>query len=333
MRRGNGEGSIFMLSGKRRKPYAVRVTVGWTEEGKQKYKYIGYYEGIREAKKALREYLVKPYNLESKDTTMKELFNDWTSSADIAPQTLRSYGSAFNQCKELHNRKIRQLKIFELEEAMYKLKPSVQANFRNAMRQLYRHAIKHDIIDKDLSTFLKPQQTTMKQRKPFTLEQIEKIRTFNHKYNDITIILLYTGLRINELLRIKKEDVHLDQRYMIGGIKTKAGINRVIPIHDNIFDLVEKYYNNSSKYLIENKNKPIAYRTFMTVYWERLKEYLQTDQTPHCTRHTFITQADALGLNRTILKKIVGHCAGDITDHYTYKYIKELTDEVNKLKY
>lgn len=40
IRRGNGEGSTIKLSGKRRKPYAVRVTVGWTADGKQKYKYV-----------------------------------------------------------------------------------------------------------------------------------------------------------------------------------------------------------------------------------------------------------------------------------------------------
>lgn len=40
IRRGNGEGSIIKLSGKRRKPYAVQVTVGWSADGKQKYKYV-----------------------------------------------------------------------------------------------------------------------------------------------------------------------------------------------------------------------------------------------------------------------------------------------------
>ena len=38
MRRGNGDGSIFKLSGKRRRAYAVRITIGWSEDGKQKYK-------------------------------------------------------------------------------------------------------------------------------------------------------------------------------------------------------------------------------------------------------------------------------------------------------
>ena len=53
MRRGNGDGSIFKLSGKRRRAYAVRITIGWSEDGKQKYKYVGYYANKTEAKKHL----------------------------------------------------------------------------------------------------------------------------------------------------------------------------------------------------------------------------------------------------------------------------------------
>ena len=63
MRRGNGDGGIFKLSGKRRKPYAVRITTGWTDEGKQQYKYIGYFENKTAAKKALNEYLINPQTI------------------------------------------------------------------------------------------------------------------------------------------------------------------------------------------------------------------------------------------------------------------------------
>ena len=69
MRRGNGEGSIFKLSGKRRKPYAVRVTIGWTDDGKQKYKYLGYYTNKTDAKKTLREYLLQPEKIKLEKQT------------------------------------------------------------------------------------------------------------------------------------------------------------------------------------------------------------------------------------------------------------------------
>lgn len=334
MRRGNGEGSIIKLSGKRRRPYAVRVTVGFTLDGKQKYKYVGYYGSKMEAKNALREYLVNPYNLDTKNTTLLDLFNRWKDTTELNQTTIKGYVSAFNQCYSIHRLKIREVKTHHLEDAMLTLKPSMQGGFKNVIQHIYTEAMKNDIIEKDLSRFLVPQKVERKKRKPFTAAQIKQIKGFNHKHNDITIILLYTGLRINELLEIKKENVNLEERYMVGGSKTKAGINRIIPIHDDIYNLIEKHYNNGIKYLIENNGKPVVYRTFMTVYWERLKEFLGTDHTPHSTRHTFITQADRCELDNLSVKKIVGHATKDITkDVYSHKDIQQLLHEVNKLKY
>lgn len=334
MRRGNGDGSIIKLSGKRRRPYAVRVTVGWTDDGKQKYKYIGYYTGKREANAALRAYLVNPYDLTVTDTKLKQIFETWLKNTDLKPVTISGYKSAFNQSYNIHDLKIRDVKMSDLENAMYNLKPSMQAGFKNAMLHIYKYAIKNDMIEKNLAEYLEPKHPNRKKRIPFTVEQIEQIKRFNHRYTDIVIILLYTGLRINELLGMKKENVNLEHRYMVGGMKTKAGINRVIPIHNEIYDLVERYYNNSNKYLIEHKGRPVVYRTFLTVFWARLKEYLNTDQTPHCTRHTFVTFADKCELNKVILKKIVGHETRDITDTvYTHKNINDLLDEINKLEY
>lgn len=46
--------------------------------------------------------------------------------------------------------------------------------------------------------------------------------------------MIYTGLRVGELLDIKIENLHLDKRYMIGGFKTQARTNRIIPISRKI---------------------------------------------------------------------------------------------------
>lgn len=334
MRRGNGDGSIIKLSGKRRRPYAVRVTVGWSDDGKQIYKYIGYYTGKREANAALRAYLVNPYDVTVTDTKLKDIFNAWLKNTNLKPVTIRGYKSAFNQAYNIHNIKIRDVKTADLENAMYNLKPTMQAPFKNAMQQIYKYAIKNDMIEKNIAAYLEPQQPQRKKRVPFTVEQIEQIKRFNHKYTDIVVILLYSGLRINELLGMKKENVNLQQRVMVGGLKTRAGINRVIPIHDYIYPIIERYYNNSNKYLIEHNGRPVVYRTFMTVFWARLKEYLNTEQTPHCTRHTFVTYVDKCELNKIMLKKIVGHETRDITDDvYNHKGITDLLTEINKLEY
>ena len=56
MRLPNGYGGIVKLSGKRRKPYAVRITTEYTDNGGQKYKYLDYFATRREALACLEEY-------------------------------------------------------------------------------------------------------------------------------------------------------------------------------------------------------------------------------------------------------------------------------------
>lgn len=53
--------------------------------------------------------------------------------------------------------------------------------------------------------------------------------------------MIYTGMRIGELYKTKKENVHLDEHYMIGGEKTAAGIDREIPISTTIINVVERF--------------------------------------------------------------------------------------------
>lgn len=334
MRRANGEGSIFKLSGKRRKPYAVRITIGYTDEGKQIYKYVGYYPTKTEAKSAMREYLVNPFNLDHKSTELKDVYDRWSNQSQLAQTTMQSYGSAFNQAKQLHNMNMRDIKAAHLEAAMNQMKPHMQSVFKNAMGKVYAYAIKHEIVDKDIMGLISVKTTIeTKEKTPFTLAEINKLKTFKHPLNDTAFILLYTGLRINELLDIKCENVHLDERYMIGGKKTKAGQNRIIPIHDAIYPLIKARYNQDHKYLITKDNKKINYATYRISYWNKMNSALGFKHTPHDTRHTFTTFADRYDVHKVALKRILGHTLSDMTDHYTHKDLNELLTEINKIKY
>lgn len=334
MRRGNGEGSIFKLGGKRRKPWAVRITAGYTDEGKQLYKYVGYYPTKTEAKNAMREYLINPFNLDHKSTKLKDVFDRWSDHSDLAQTTLQSYKSAFNQAKQLHNISMRDIKAIHLETTMDQMKPHMRSVFKNAMSHVYSYAIKHEIVDKNLISLITVKTTVeTKEKTPFTLVEIKKLKSFAHPLNDTIFILLHTGLRINELLEIKCENVHLDKRYMIGGTKTAAGKNRIIPIHDAVYPLIEARYKQGHKYLITNDGKKINYATYRLNYWNRMTSALGVKHTPHDTRHTFTTFADRCNVNKVALKRILGHALSDMTDHYTHKDLDELLIEINKIEY
>ena len=72
---------------------------------------------------------------------------------------------------------------------------------------------------------------------------------------DTVLIMIYSGLRPGELLLIKTVDVNINERIIRGGIKTKAGKNRIIPINNKIADLISKRIIVGNDYLITNNDE------------------------------------------------------------------------------
>ena len=75
MRLPNGYGSVYKLSGNRRKPWTARITVGFNEAGQPKYHFLGYFATRQEALKCLADYNASPYGVENADMTLGEVFN------------------------------------------------------------------------------------------------------------------------------------------------------------------------------------------------------------------------------------------------------------------
>lgn len=104
--------------------------------------------------------------------------------------------------------------------------------------------IKTDVIIKNYAALLELKSAEKSNiHKPFTEDEIQTI--WNHTDEAIAKLLLmyiYSGMRPIELLLIKMENVHLDERYIIGGVKTKAGKNRIIPIADCVMPFYREIY-------------------------------------------------------------------------------------------
>ena len=150
---------------------------------------------------------------------------------------------------------------------------------------------------------------------------------------DSVLVMLYTGVRINELLSIKVDDVHLEERWIdIQGTKTKAA-RRAVPIHKKILPLLEARLKNcKSKYLFhDNEGNKLTYSRYMDNFYKPFMDRFNIERTPHECRHTFATIAAASDMNVTLKKKIIGHASADITeDTYTHAYIKDLIAEIDK---
>lgn len=325
----NGEGSIIKLSGKRKRPYAVRITTGWTKEGKQIIKYLSYHEKITDAKLALREYMSNPYNLDK--PTLKKVFEDWIAKADLKEGTLYNHRNSFNKLEPLHNKEICKIKLKELEDILGEYKPTVQNTIRKTLRNIYKYALKHDYVVKDITKHLEvDKHTNVKDINIFTPDEIQKLwdNVGNEYFDDMPLFLLYTGLRISELLNIKIEDINLKDNYInIPDSKTKNGI-RIVPIHKKILPLLIKRYDVNNKHLFLN---PVTKRK--QTYANFIKNYWTLEHTRHEARHTFVSYITKVVHDRITVKLLVGHSKSDITDSYTHRTFEELSKAINKLEY
>lgn len=338
MRLPNGYGSIIKLSGKRRKPFAVRVTAGYKENGSQIYKYIGYFEKRQEALKHLTAYNEKPYLLDNKDITFNEVYQKWSERKfeTITPRTAKNYISIYNHFKPLHDMAFSSIKTYHLQEIIDKNKTNgTIKHFKSFINMLYEYAIKNEIVEKNYASLLEiPKVEIKKPKVPFTQKEIKTL--WKHKDNEFMnfiLIQLYTGARITELLEVTLNNIDLKNRSIyIEKSKTPAGV-RFIPIHKDILNYIKNLVENNKKYLFERENKKISYNYYIRHIFKPIMEYLKMDHTPHETRHTFISQCDRLELNETAVSRIVGHSNNNITKHYTHKNIDDLIKAIDKFKY
>ncbi len=341
MRNPNGYGSVHKLSGKRRKPYAVQVTAGWDEEGRQIRKYLSYHTSKSEAMRALAKYNDNPYDLDNISVTFSEIYTKWSELKfkEIGKSGIGGYQAAYKTCKSLHNMKFQDIRTNHMQgiiETCGKKHQSLK-KIKVLFNQLFEYAMKHDIVMKDYSNFVNVgKNKEVSTRKPFTAEEIQILWTNkNMPYVDTILIMIYTGFRVGELLDIKLENIDLINKTIKGGSKTEAGKNRLVPIHDKIFDFVKnRMVDNESDYLIHNKvNKRVPYESYKDLYFYKIMEILNMDHRIHDCRHTFATLLNNAEANSTSIKNLIGHSNFLTTEKiYSHKDVEELRKAIELIE-
>lgn len=349
MKNPNGYGSIINLGANRRKPFAIRVSCyeinEETNEKKQKYKYIGYYEKSKDAIIALANYntglKIKEHISISEQPTFSQIYKDWieykiSKNKSISSSTLRNYNLAYGWCKPLHEKKLVNIRIDDIQSvaSLYKNKSEATVStIKTVMSQMYQYAMKHELVDKNYALMADWEYVVSEEKshKSFTEEEID-ILWKNKDIEDVDLILMmiYTGFRASEFIAIENASVHLDEKYVVGGMKTEAGRNRTVALCDKVLPLFQNRYGKT-RYLIPNsKNKKYSYGVFYLDIWNRVMTQLGMDHTPHDTRYTFASLLDRGGANKVCIKLLIGHAIQDITDGvYIQKTLKDLLEAVN----
>lgn len=371
----NGYGSVTKLSGNRRKPYLARVTLGWitneqTGKTTQNRVPIGTYKTKKEALQALAEYGANPYDIQNNNLTLAELYQKWTEAyfpTLSGESSTRTITSAWKYCHPLYKMRVKDLRARHIKGIMedgyiissrgknagqkVMASPGVKARIKSMFNLMLDYALEYEIVDKNYARTFDISEDIIKEKEAATRghiifppdemkilwDNVDKIR-----FVDWILIQCYMGWRPQELATLQLADVNLDEWYMVAGMKTDAGKNRMVPIHTEIQPLVKRNYDYAVSLGSDALfNDPTATKGGMKITYDKyagrfdkviaaLK--LNPEHRPHDPRMTFITMAKKAGIDPMVVKRLAGHRINDVTEAvYTVRDLEWLRSDIEKI--
>jgi len=177
---------------------------------------------------------------------------------------------------------------------------------------------------------------------PFSEDEVLKVvdvfsKNFEGKRNLLIVDMLYsTGVRRNELINIKLNDVLLDENLI--KVLGKRNKERLVPLVLNLKSRINDYLkfrneikSSSSNFFITTKGKKIGpslvYRVVKN-YFSKVSTKVKTS--PHVLRHSFATHMLNNGADINSIKEIMGHSSLASTQIYTKIKLPKIINDYKK---
>lgn len=319
------------MSGKRRKKYQAVVSVGkdWVD-GRivRRQKSIGVFETRREAQAALDEWTRTGYNVDRRNTTFAEVCDivlpEFTTSMQAAFRT------GLKHCSNLHGMRMVDIRKCDLDivaKEAESLSRSSQNKIKIVVSAVFRWAYENDIIIKDYSPMLQFKESAETRKKSsYSADEIKLVLADG---TDLMKILLYTGMRISELLNMPSDALYEEDGVLCFHVREGKTSNsvRIVPVHSEILGLV---YPPTGNHII-TPHKSYHYHAHVLEQWN---ERHGMSHTFHELRHTFATYTKTCGLDDFYRRALLGHTQKGLTDQvYTDVLVSDLKRQIELLKY
>lgn len=366
----NGFGQISELKGRYlRKPFRAMVTTGKDSKGKYVVKPLkpeSFFETYNEAYEALLEYNRNPYDLDDR-ITVKDLYERWTEEYfEEYPNTAtrRTIESAWRYCSTVYDMRAMDLRarhikgvmedgVAEVNGVMRHPSADKKARIKSMFNLMLDYALEYEIVDKNYARTFEVSNDIIKERDaakrghiPFTDAEIEKLWSVidDIEWVDVVLYQCYSGWRPQELGLIELENVDIANWTVMGGMKTDAGRDRIVPVHPRLRPVIQKHYDKAvslgSKYLFNCTDTKTHRSSLILTYdkysqrYEKIRDRLELnpDHRAHDGRKHFVTQAKKAKVDEYAIKYMIGHAISDITEKvYTEREISWLAEEIAKI--
>ena len=180
-----------------------------------------------------------------------------------------------------------------------------------------------------------------------TLEQSEHLldwtRNFRYSYKferlraiAIISLFIYSGIRLQELLNLRTEDLRFDDRSVF--IKSgKGDKDRLIPMGFDLYRALQAYLKDRDRlkrqnphfFLSLSADQPMQYQSVKRLV-EKLRKKSGIYFTPHMLRHTFATLMLEGGADIFAISKMMGHSDIKTTTIYLSATTGHLQTEMHK---
>lgn len=154
--------------------------------------------------------------------------------------------------------------------------------------------------------------------------------TMNLKHKLVLMFLYYSGIRANELVSLKWEDIDF-QRGTIHLKTAKGDKERIVFFHEKLRSFIEYFNLKKEGYVfLSNFGKKYDKRTVQTIVKNASRKAgIGKKVAPHILRHSFATHLLEAGADIRHIQKLLGHSSLQTTQIYTHvanKDIKKLAD-------
>ena len=314
MKRANGTGTVYKLQGRRTHPWVAA-------KGKT---IIGYYDKKTSALEALARLQGRSID-EIYNWTFKQVYEAWKDEhfRDIGAKGIESYERAYDVFEPLHDRKFRELRTADYQIVIDKYSDkshSLLSKFKQLATQMSQWGIRQELITTNFASFIKLPENVKKEKEIFSEEDIQKLEADGSQAAKLALMMVYTGMRIGELFGLRTENVH--ETYVIGGEKTEAGRNRIIPIRSEGRKYFAEFKERAKGELLISgyAGQKVIANFRKRDYYPLLERLGISKKTPHATRHTFASWAVANNIKPELLQKMLGHAdystTANIYEHF-----------------
>ena len=312
MKRGNGQGTAIK-TGK-----TWRAVLKHYENGKlyQKTK-----RGFKTKRAALEWCIINSsWAATEAAISFKEVYKEWSAAhfPTLSKKRVDMYTHVYEVSKSLHDMPFKNIGVRHFQAQLNEQKNTyaVRKIFRQVYSMMSDYAIRAGYVTTNYAKLCELPPESKPIKRAFTEAEILKMEdyyaTTGNYAAGAALIMIYTGMRWGEISTIQPKNIHLDEGYLLGGIKSDAGKRGEIVLIEHIRPIVKDLM------LPTNRFAKLTSEGFRKAY-NIMQDKLEIERhTIHECRHTTATILAKIGIQPAIIKEIMRHSSYTQTMDYTH---------------